>query len=71
MPNRFILSRKGGGIVMFDVDEAYSVPNQMISGETGQGKSYYVNPRIGMMYAIRHPFVAIKILFSLFKGPAY
>lgn len=71
MSNNFILSRKGGGIVMFNVDEAYSGPNKMIFGETGQGKSYFVKPRIGMMYAVRHPFVAVKTLFKSFKGQPY
>ncbi len=54
----------GGNVMIFDVDGAHSGPNQMISGETGQGKGYYVKSRIGMMYTVRHPFVAFKLLFS-------
>lgn len=68
MPNSFVLSRKGGGIVMFDVDEEYSRPNHMISGKAGKGRLYYVKLRVVMFYAVRHPLITIKGLFNSIKA---
>lgn len=42
--------------------------NLMITGEPGKGRGHYVKRRMVMIYALRHPLIAIKGVVNSIKA---
>ncbi|WP_349535522.1 hypothetical protein [Leuconostoc citreum] len=46
--------------MIFDVDKEYSGPDQMISGQAGQGKGYSFEGFRLFWFMIKHPFFLVN-----------
>ncbi|MGQ2285148.1 hypothetical protein [Leuconostoc pseudomesenteroides] len=53
--------------MLFELSESNQL-NQMISGKPGKGRGYYLKRRVVVIYAIRHPLRAIKLVVNFFKA---